>query len=140
MAGRIPIGSFADLVFEVSRERVFTYDEYNRESKARYAKHELINQAAVVEYLGRELEEITFNMIFNIRLGVNPAEEAQRARELCHDGIADYLILGNEVIGDNLWTIESISEAAEFWDGEGHIIASKIKVKMLEYVPTVEET
>lgn len=140
MAGRIPIGSFGELVFEVSRERVFTYDEYNRESKARYAKHELINQAAVVEYLGRELEEITFNMIFNIRLGVNPAEEAQRARELCHDGIADYLILGNEVIGDNLWTIESISESAEFWDGEGHIIASKIKVKMLEYVPTVEET
>ena len=137
---KAPIGAFADIVFEVSSERVFTYDDYQRNSKSRFAKHELINQATVVEWLGRELEEITFNMKFSVTLGVNPKEEANRVRELCHDGVADYLILGNEVIGDNLWVIETLSEKATAWDNAGNILFSELSVKMLEYVPRLEET
>lgn len=137
---RAPIGAFADLVFEVSTQKVLTYDEYKRESKARYAKHELINQAAALEWLGYDLETISFKMIFNARLHVNPAEEAEKVRRLCLDGVADYLILGNAVIGNNLWVIESVTEAAQFWDNAGNILVSAVDVKMLEYLPTLEET
>lgn len=135
-----PIGAFADIVFEVSSMKVLTYDDYKRESKARYARHELINQTSVIEWLGHELEEISFKMTFSVSLGVNPAAEAERARELCQEGVADYLILGNAVVGRNLWVIESISEAAKAWDDAGNILVSTLDVKMLEYVPTVEET
>ena len=91
------IGAFADLVFEVSTYKVLTYDDYKRESKARYARHELINQTTALEYLGRDLEEISFKMTFTRTLGVDPEAETEKARQLCLDGVADYLILGNEV-------------------------------------------
>ena len=134
-----PIGAFADLIFEVSSEKVLTYDEYKRESKSRYARHELINQTTTLEWLGRELGEISFKMKFTTMLGVNPAEETEKVRRLCEDGIADYLIIGNAVIGDNMWTIESVSESAVAWDNAGNILVSEVEVKMLEYVTRVVE-
>lgn len=137
---RPPIGAFNELVFEVSTEKVLTYDEYKRESKARYARHELINQTSVLEYLGRDLEEITFTMMFTVSLGINPAEETSKVRKLCLDGVADYLILGNTVVGENLWTIESVSEAKKAVDHFGKTIVSSVEVKMVEYVPAVNES
>lgn len=137
---RPPIGAFSELVFEVSSFKVLTYDDYKRDSKARYAKHELINQTTVLEYLGAELEEISFKMTFTTMLNVNPIEETQKVRDMCLDGVADYFILGNRVVGDNLWVIESVGEEATSWDNRGNILASSVNVKMLEYVPAVIES
>ncbi|MBO4779889.1 MAG: phage tail protein [Selenomonadaceae bacterium] len=139
-AYRPPLGAFADLVFEVSSFKVLTYDDYKRETKARYAKHELINQTTVLEYLGAEPEEISFKMKFTTALKVNPAAEAEKARQMCLDGVTDYLILGNAVVGENLWVIESVSESAQSWDNAGNCLVSEVTVKMLEYVPYLEET
>lgn len=137
---RPPIGAFNELVFEVSTERVITYDDYKRETKARYARHELINQTSVLEYLGRDLEEITFTMMFTVSLGVDPAEETSKLRRMCLDGVADYLILGNTVVGENLWTIESVGESKKAVDHFGKTIVSSVNVKMVEYVPAVFES
>jgi len=139
-AFRPPIGAFNDLVFEVSTERVLTYDGYKRDSKARYARHELINQTSVLEYLGRDLEEITFTMMFTVSLGVDPAIETSKVRKLCLDGVADYLILGNMIAGENLWVIESVGEEKKAVDNLGKTIVSSVNVKMVEYVPAVIET
>ena len=132
-----PIGAFADLVFEVSSYKTLTYDDYKRESKARYARHELINQTTTLEYLGRDLEEISFKMIFTTSLNVNPAAEAEKVRRLCQIGEADWLIIGNRVVGENLWVIESVSESAASWDNAGNILVSTVEVKMLEYVARI---
>lgn len=137
---RPPIGAFNELVFEVSTEKVITYDDYKRETKARYARHELINQTSVLEYLGRDLEEITFTMMFTVSLGVDPAEETSKLRRMCLDGVADYLILGNTVVGENLWTIESVGESKKAVDHFGKTIVSSVNVKMVEYVPAVFES
>ena len=134
---RLPIGAFSDLVFECSSERVFTFDDYKRESKARYAKHELINQSPALEFLGADVGEITFSMIFSDSLGVDPAQEAQRVRDLCEYGVADFLIIGNEVFGDNMWVIERFEEEAKAFDESARIILSSIKVTPKEYVATL---
>lgn len=139
-AFRPPIGAFNDLVFEVSTERVLTYDGYKRDSKARYARHELSNQTSVLEYLGRDPEEITFTMMFTVSLGVDPAIETSKVRKLCLDGVADYLILGNMIAGENLWVIESVGEEKKAVDNLGKTIVSSVNVKMVEYVPAVIET
>lgn len=122
------------MVFEVSQFKVLTYDEYKREGKSRYAKHDLVNATPLLEWLGRELGEISFKMTFTVTLGVNPAEELDKVRRLCDDGIADYLILGNAVIGDNLWVIESVSEAVSAWDNAGNILVASLDVRLKEYV------
>lgn len=134
-----PLGSFAELVFEVSSFRVLTYDDWHRESKARYARHELINQTTVLEYLGPDTEKISLTIKFSARLNVNPPEEAQKVRQMCLDGVADYLIIGNRVIGGDLWVITAVGEKATSWDNGGNILFSELDVTFESYVPAVNE-
>ncbi len=134
-----PLGSFGSLCFEVSRLKVLTFDRYRRESKARYGRHELVNQTPVLEYLGADTEKISFTMKFTTALNVNPSEECDKVRRMCMTGEANYLILGDKVTGDNLWVITSVSESALAWDGNGEIIVSEVNVEMEEYVAAVNE-
>ena len=131
---RPPIGAFGSrIVFEVSNKRVCTYDDYKRQSKARYATHNLLNQPPVSEYLAPDLETISFTMNFNRSLGVEPLDEAERVRELCRDGVADYFILGNRVIGENLWVISEAGEAVVSWNHSGKALVSSLDVTLTEY-------
>lgn len=66
-------------------------------------------------------------MTFHISLGVKPAEEISTLRRLCQDHIADYLILGNSVVGDNLWVIESVSEEVTVTDHFGLVLVAVAK-------------
>ena len=99
----------------------------------------MINQPPALEFIGAGLGEINFTMIFNESLGVDPAEEAQRVRDLCAYGVADYLIIGNEVIGDYMWIIDSVGEEVQAFDGNGQIIVSSINVKLKEYVEVLPQ-
>lgn len=135
---RAPIGTFHWLTFEVSSAQVRTYRDFQRDTKARYATHDLVNRTSVIEYLGREPDVITFTMNFNARLGVKPSEEISQLRYLCQEHIADQLILGNKVCGDNLWVIESISEEVEATDHFGQVIAASAQVRMIEYVARID--
>lgn len=130
---RAPIGSFGDVVFEVSIFKTFTFDDYQRQSKARYAKHELINEPTALEYLGEDTEKITLEITLHVDLGVNPAEAASRLRALCLNGEAEYLIVGNRVLGNCRWVITDLTEKATAWDNAGNIMVSKLNVTFETY-------
>lgn len=133
----VGIGSFAGLVFEVSNFKVLTYDEYKRESKARTAKHELINQTPVIEFLGRDVETISFTMTFTKQLNSQPEQTTQTLREFCQQGLIDNLVFGTTVVGDCKWFIDSISEEVQMWNNQGEVLVSKVDVKLIEYVEAV---
>ena len=128
------IGAFGETAFEVSNFKVLTFNNFKRETKAKFASHETIGQPAKLEFLYSELEEISFILTFHKGLGVNPEEEIKKLREMCKIGEADFLIIGDAPYGDNEWVIESISESADVWDGEGKIYSSKVDVKLKEYI------
>lgn len=128
------LGAYGDLVFEVSNFRVTTFDKFKRTTKAKYAEHDTIGQPPKLEYLHRDLETISFSMTFLSSLGITPFDEVQKARDMCKDGEADFLIIGNHAYGENRWIIESISEAVNYWDGQGKIIASEMDISLKEYV------
>lgn len=129
------IGAFGDVVFEVSALKVMTFDEFKRETKAKYASHEIIGRPAVLEFVGRELEEISLTIKLVSALGVNPAEEALKLREICQSGEPNFLIIGNTVYGENEFVITDISESIIRWTGGGEIMTNQLEVKFKEYVP-----
>ena len=133
------IGALGDLVFESSNFKVSTFRDFKRDTKAKFAEHEIISNVPKLEYLHRELETISFSMTFHRSLGVDPAEECQILREMCKTGEANYLIIGNHAYGDNAWIVESISEAVDFWDGEGKMIASQVNVNLKEYAGDIDD-
>lgn len=133
----MPIGSLGDIVFEVSSRKVSTFDGMKRTTKAKYGTHEIAGQKPLLEYLGQDTEEISFTMKFSVSWGADPAEEAEKLRELCGKGEAMYLIIGNKTIGDNMWIIESVGESMESVDNSGRVLISEVDVSLKEYVPTV---
>ena len=134
------IGAFADLVFEVSGEKVLTFDEFKHDVKSRYARHELIKQPPVLEWLGSDTQKITLTVTLTTALNVNPADEIETVKQLCLDGVADWLIIGNEVVGATMWVITDESTKATAWDGEGNIIVASMDLTFESYVAEVAET
>lgn len=127
------IGAFSEIVFEVSNYKVSTFKNYKRSTKAKFSEHETIGQPPKLEFLHKELETISMEIIFHKSLGVNPAEEVQKIREMCEEGTADFLIIGEKVIGNGQWIIESVSESVDVWDGQGQIFSSKVDLDLKEY-------
>lgn len=128
------VGSFGDIIFQVSNFRVLTFDNFKRNIKAEYAEHKTIGQPPKLEFLHRELEEIQFDMQFIRDLGVNPADEVQKLKDICHKGEANYLVLDNKVYGDIEFVVESFSETVDYFDNAGDILAEKVSVRLKEYV------
>ena len=133
------IGAFADVVFEVNTDRVFTFDDFKYDVKSRYARHELINQEPVLEWLGADTQKITLTITMTATLGVNPAVEMEKVRQLCLSGEADWLVIGNTVVGGRLWVVTETSSKVEAWDNAGNILVGKMDVTFESYAAEVPE-
>lgn len=130
------LGSFGDLVFEVyagqfradfdataegleglkvkPSTRVLSFSNFQRRTRARYARHELINKKSVLEKVGDEPDQITLEIKLIKDLGVKPEEEAELLRGYVRDGHEDTLIIGSEVLGS--FVITELSEARQYVD------------------------
>jgi phage protein U len=129
----LPIGTFGDIVFEVSTEKVRTFDDLRRRGSARWATHEVIGKKPVKEFIGPGLESIRFSMQFSAALGVNPLDEINRLRELRDNGEPQELIIGGAPVGGNLWVVEEISEDWDKLDNRGNLLFAEIDVELQEY-------
>lgn len=128
------IGSLGDVPFVVASGLVRTFRDYSRDGNGRWAKHDLIGQKPVLEFLGKDIEKISFKMVFRADQGINPEKEAQKLRKMRDNGEIMVLILADKPVGDNSWVIESIGENVTFWDAFGNIQAMSVDVSLQEYV------
>ena len=78
-------------------------------------------------------------MQFHVGLGVSPAEETAKLRELCEKGEPMHLIFGNETVGAHMWVIESVGESAERVDHGGRILVTQVEITLKEYLPEMYE-
>lgn len=127
------IGTFGEITFEVSNNKVFTLSGFKRDTKSKFATHETIGNPPKLEFLHKELQTISFEIILHQSLGIDPAAETQKLRELCETGESNFLVIGNEVFGDDQWIIESVSENVSVWTPDGKIYATKLDLTLQEY-------
>ena len=80
------IGSFAGISFSVSESRVQTFSEMTRETASRWNTHEVIGAKPKQEFLGPDLDSMSFSMTLSAWRGVSPLQMAQRLRQFCSDG------------------------------------------------------
>lgn len=113
---------------------MLTFDDYKRKTAHKFATHDVHNHVSVLESVGREPEEISMTILFHVSLGVDPAEEAEKLREMCRNGEPNYLIIGSEAINGSRFVITEISEDANVWSGVGTIMEAKLSIKFKEYV------
>ena len=101
--------------------RVMTFRDFKRRTRARYARHELLNRTSVLEKVGDEPDTITLEIKLLRELGTNPEEEIERIRDYIKAGYQDALIIGSEVLGE--FVITSMEESREYVDcfGRTHV-------------------
>ena len=125
------IGTFGEIVFETSRTRIRTFDEFKRTAKARFAVHAVTGRKPVSEFLGPELDEVSFQMLFSSSLGVSPTDEIDALREVLNAGEASILVVGGYILGK--FTLLSLEEDWKNLDGRGRLLVASVSVSLKEY-------
>ncbi len=118
------------LKFSTNDNRILTFTNFRRKITARTAKHNIIGTKPRLEYLGKDLEGITFTIELNAMLGVKPYKEEQKL--IKRIGYVAPLVIGGKKICSKAMLIGQ-SDAYEIVLKRGEIFSMKIDVTMTEY-------
>lgn len=141
------VGYMGDIPFVTSRRYLMTFYDYERSSEGRWAKHNIVGQKPVMEFLGPDTEKITMKITLRRDHGVNPEGVLKQLRNMRDTGKAFPLVLGSMVIGDaimslikkrpfgsstGLWVLKGITEPVKHWNG-GNMSAVDVSITLEEY-------
>jgi len=139
------VGYMGDIMFVTSRQYLITFDDYSRNAEGRWAKHDIIGQKPVLEFLGPDTEKISMKIQLRRDHGVNVENMLRRLREMRDTGEAFPLVLGSKVIGNlikkyifkqsvtpGLWVLKGLSEDVKHWAG-GNLYIVDATVTLEEY-------
>ncbi|WP_276765590.1 phage tail protein [Phascolarctobacterium succinatutens] len=127
------VGFMADIPFIVSSRFIRTFDDYGRGSAGRWAQHDIIGDKPVLEFIGPDIEKISFSMQLRADQGINPAKELEKLRKMRDTGKYFPLVIGGKLVTDNMWVIESLDESVSFWGKFGSVMSAKVSVTLKEY-------
>lgn len=128
------IGSFGDIIFEVSADKIRTFDGFSRESSDRWTNHEIIGQKPLSEFVSPGLDKISFTMRLDAQHGVNPRAEMEKLLEMSRKGEVAELIVGGKPLGVDKWKITGLSQKWNTVDNRGNLLAAELDVTLEEYV------
>src|SRR5690606_38655263 len=118
------LGTFGDVVFEVSSQRIHTFNDFTREASARFEEHQRILQKPKLEFLGPEADQITFRMRFDVSFGITDVKaEMDKLLRKCREGKAETLLIGGVRYGLYKWVVESVRQTMKVFDGQGRLIS-----------------
>ena len=100
---------------------------------AKYAVHDRHIKEDLLEYLGPEIENISFTMHFSAYLGLSPLEEIENLRKIVKEGRAERLVIGGRIYGSHKWVIEKVAAGLQRFDKVGTLLAAEANVTLKEY-------
>ena len=106
------------LKFQTDDSRVLTFDGFSRKASARVSKHNLISRKPVLEYLGPDLQSITFKIELNAML-----------KRIGY--VAPLVIGGKKICGRAMLT--GVGSAYNIVLEKGEVLSISIDVTMTEY-------
>lgn len=125
------IGNWGSYIkFQTDDSRVLTFTGFTRKVAARTAKHDIISGKPKLEYLGQELQSITFKMELNAMFGVRPRKEEEKL--ITKVGKIAPLVIGGKKICSKAMLI-SMSDAYDIVLRKGEVFSMSIDVTMTEY-------
>lgn len=131
------IGYYGDIIFETSDQRILTFTDFKHDSAARWEKHSVIGKKPVSEFIGPDLDTITFTINLNGNYGVKPRDEMEKWLSLVNTGSVDVLVIGTKAIGQDKWSVKSVSEAWGVVFNKGELFSGKIDVTLEEYIEVI---
>lgn len=126
------IGSLGTVIFEVSANKVKTFDEKKRSGSGRWAVHDIISKKPEPEFLGPGQEQISFTIRLSATSHINPDTELEKLRKMRDTGELSLLILGGKPVSQNFWLVESLDEDQRTFF-QGRLMVAYVTVTLKEY-------
>lgn len=128
------IGSFGDVVFQVSDGNIMTFQNLQLSSEGRWASQEVISGKPRAQYLGPGTGKVSFEISVSAAFGVKPRDMIDRLTRKVENGEVNALIIGGRPISGNPFYIKSISATwGEVFNG-GELYSAKMSLSLEEYV------
>lgn len=135
MIGAIGSKSLTDvIIFEVSDDYALTLTNFVRNNSVRFAKNDVLLRKPVSQYIGPDLDKISFKIILKSYLGVNPKSEFDKLIYLQREGALVSILIGRSVFGVYRWRIDSLGIPYDIIDNKGVCISSTVDISFEEYV------
>ena len=129
------IGHFGtSIIFTVTNDKVFTFDDLKRTVSGRWTTHSSINQREKTEFIGPGLASNSMTITLDASLGVKPLKVIKEIEKAVHKGTAEYLIIGGKKISNNMYRITEMSEAWDVILNDGALYKATLNLTFEEYV------
>lgn len=128
------IGYFGPIKFETSDKRVLTFSDLSRSSSSRVSVHDNIGRKPSTEFIGPNLDGVTFTMNLNASQGSNPRETAEKLLDMCRSGEVHALVIGKKGLGLDRWIITNVSQAWGIVLNKGQLYSCKVDITLQEYI------
>jgi len=145
----VSLGSWGDLVFEVSGERVLTWQEFVRKGEGRWAQHDVFAGKPRPEFIGPGLDELSMTVLLTASQrgvvfldersgfqaasrGLVPLDEIKYLREQRDLGAVHRLVVGGELVFE--CTLGALVERHKRWDARAVLLSAVVELTFKEYV------
>lgn len=125
------IGSFGEVIFEITDDKILSFDKLIFSKKAKWAKHDTINVKSRAEYLGDGELQTSLSIKLRAFDGVHPQNELDKLDNIISNGLVEALIIGSKVYGD--FYLESMNFEPIKVDGKGVVWQYNVDLSLSEY-------
>lgn len=128
------IGNLGKLItFEVSSDKILTFEQLQRTVKGRWAAHEVIGGKPKSEFLGADNATITLPIFLSSMHGVKPRTTLDLIADATDRGEYYLLVIGGKAVGRYKWKITSSSEIWNKVIVNGVLVEANVTLTLEEY-------
>ena len=106
------------IIFEVSDNRVLTFESMSREVSGRWTEHEVLGVKPKAEFLGPGLQTISLTIHLSAALGVKPRRILDMVERMVERGSAEYLVIGGRLVGRRPFRVTGVKPGTRFTAAE----------------------
>ena len=128
------------IIFEVSDNRVLTFESMSREVSGRWTEHEVLGVKPKAEFLGPGLQTIQEKSSLSDRFGLRipylalgKPEFLDMVERMVERGTAEYLVIGGRLVGRRPFRITGSSEAWDKVYSRGELAKATLTISLEEY-------
>lgn len=124
------IGVLGPITFEVTADKVRTWQEARRSTTARWATHDVYAGKPKKEFIGPGLSKITLSVRLDSQFGLVPTDELKQMKDQMDSGSVLQFTVGGELLGD--FSIENMDEELKRFDRTGVLTTAIVALTLEE--------
>lgn len=128
------IASFANKVFQVDSNKIYTFDNFQYSSTLQVEKQDAAGKKPSTYNKGPDLDTISLTIKLSADMGVNPRNEWGSWKTLLNKGVAYPFILGGVPLNNCKWLLIDVTPSNFILDNQGKILSLELSLQFQEYV------